>query len=108
MSQVKIHYGNAELVVTPKVPVVAPKQKLVFKLHPKTRNNDPSGVNYKAVLVTVVGKTANDKVWIPSKSASSGQDVVYPVPANQAQKVYEYKVTVEKVGKLDPRVKVKR
>ena len=62
MSQVKIHYGNAELMVTPKVPTVAPKGKLVFKLRPKTRNNDPAGVNYNAVKVTVVGKTANDRV----------------------------------------------
>lgn len=108
MSQVKIHYGNAELMVTPKVPTVAPKGKLVFKLHPKTRNNDPAGVNYNAVNVTVVGKTAKDRVWIPSKTASSKKDIVYPVPAKQAQKVYEYKVTVDKVGKLDPRVKVKQ
>ena len=103
---VTIHYGDSELTVTPKVANVRRNGDFVLKLQPRKRNNDPAGVDYNAVNVTVVGKTANDRVWIPSKTASSNQDIVYPVPAQQAVKVYEYKVTVEKVGTLDPRVNV--
>jgi hypothetical protein len=107
---VKIHYGDSELTVTPKVANVYRKGDFVLKLQPRKRNNDPAGVNYNAVNVTVVGKTDDDKTWIPSQTESydsaANHEIVYCVPSGQAPKVYEYEITVVEVGKLDPRAKV--
>ena len=109
-NRVTIHYGDSELTVTPKVAKVRQKGDFVLKLKPNKRANDPAGVNYDVVDVTVVGKTADDKVWIPSQTESynsaANHEIVYCVPSNQAVKVYYYEVTVAKVGKLDPRARV--
>ncbi len=109
-NSVTIHYGDSELTVTPKVANVRRNGDFVLKLQPRKRNNDPAGVDYNAVNVTVVGKTADDKTWIPSQTESynsaANNQIVYCVPSGQALKVYEYEITVVKVGKLDPRAKV--
>ena len=111
-SRIKIHYGDSELTVTPKVAQVRRTGDFVLRLQPNKRRNDPAGVDYNTVDVTVVGKTADDKVWIPLKKESYdsavNHEIVYCVPAGQATVEYEYEILVEKVGKLDPRVKVNR
>ena len=109
-NRVKIHYGDSELTVTPKVANVRQNGDFVLKLKPNKRANDPAGVDYDAVDVTVVGKTDDDKVWIFSQTESynsaTGHEIVYCVPPDQAVKVYYYEITVAKVGKLDPRARV--
>lgn len=110
--RVQLHYGDSELTVTPKVATVRQSGDFVLKLMPRKRDSDPEGVDYQAVDVTVVGKTADAKAWIPSRTESYNSaerhEIPYCVPATQAEKVYEYEITVAKVGKLDPRVKVDR
>ena len=110
-NRVQIHYGDSELTVTPKVAKVRRKGDFALRLRPKKDANDPHGVDYDAVDVTVVGKTADDKVWIHSQTESydsaANHEIVYCVPSDQADKVYYYEITVAQVGKLDPRVDVK-
>ena len=109
-NRVKIHYGDSELTVTPRIANVRLKGDFVLTLQPNKRKNDPDGVDYDTVEVTVVGRTADDKVWIPEQKESydsaTNHQIVYCVPANQATVEYEYDVKVDKVGNLDPRVKV--
>lgn len=109
-NRVQIHYGDSELTVTPRIANVHQTGDFVLKLMPRKRSDDPDGVDYNTVEVTVVGKTADDKVWILEKTESydSAEDhqIVYCVPENQELKVYEYEVTVAEVGKLDPRARV--
>jgi hypothetical protein len=101
---VSIHYGDSQIRVTPPLATVHRRGDFVLKLRPTGPGN------YDDVDVTVVGKNADDKVWITLKKESyntaMNQRIVYCVPENQALVVYEYEVKVDTVGELDPRVKV--
>ena len=101
---VKIIYGDSQLRAEPPLRHVHRRGDFVLDLRPVGPGN------YNDVDVTVVGKTAADKAWIPLKTESynSAMDrrIVYCVPPDQALVEYKYKVTVDTVGYLDPRVKV--
>ena len=88
---------------------VAVKQRtaLVFKLKPKGSN--ANGVSYANAEVTIVGKTATDKVWLTEKS-NQGEDslIVYCAPSVASDTTYAYEVHVDGLGMLDPRVDVKQ
>lgn len=101
---VKLHYGDSELRVTPAIRKVKRRGNLTVKLMPNKRRSDP--VDYNTVTVTVVGKSG--AAWIDSKSTTydSSTTLEWCVPANQPYGDYYYEVTVDDVGKLDPRVHV--
>jgi len=103
---VTIHYGDSQIKVDPPIAQVHRRGDFVLNLKPV----GPGANSYKGVNVTVVGKTATDKAWIHSQTESHNSApnhrIVYCVPAGQALVEYKYKVTVDTVGFLDPRVKV--
>jgi hypothetical protein len=80
---------------------------LVFKLKPK--GSDLNGNSYANLDVTVVGKTATDKVWIGEKiSQGDGSLIAFCAPSVASDTPYNYEVYVEGLGMLDPRVDVKQ
>ena len=108
-SQATVHYGDSTLRVTPPVLNVNKTADFTIRLAP-SRVNGPNGIDYGTVKVTVVGKPEaefgvnND--WIIEQSATGhGSELYWCAPEDVDE--YYYKVTVEKVGVLDPRVNVR-
>lgn len=109
--QVTIRYGDSQLSVNPTRAVVKRNGNFVFHLVPvNLPATDPPNANYRDVDVTVEGKTADD-AWI--KETNGTWTSTFPdrklricVPPMQDTVEYEYIVTVDTVGNLDPRVKV--
>ena len=101
---VTVHYGDSQLWVTPPQRKVHRRGNFTLTLQPSPPR-DFAGVN-----VTVVGKTAADKAWIPLKKDTyknaPNKRIVYCVPENQAIGIYKYEIIVDEVGTLDPRVDV--
>ena len=108
---VTIHYGDSELWVNPTRAVVKRGGNFVFILNAKEKPvTDPPDVHYKDVKVTVKGKTQAD-AWSEERSGTwnppaSDHKLRICVPPMQDTVEYEYVVTVDTVGYLDPRVKV--
>ena len=102
---VKVMYGDSQLRVNPPIAHVHRGGDFVLDLQPV----GPGADSYKSVDVTVVGKTADDN-WITPKTESynsaANNRIIYCVPPMQDTVEYEYIVTVDTVGNLDPRVKV--
>jgi hypothetical protein len=103
-----IHYGDSELRVTPKILNVRRTSDFTIKLNP-SNTAGPNGLDYNTVTVSVEGKPEAefgvDNSWIVLKSASGQNGEMYWCAPDDV-KMYYYKVTVEKVGVLDPRVNV--
>ncbi len=94
--------------MTPRVLNVNKTSDFTVKLAPSNVSG-PNGLDYETVEVKVVGKPQAefgvDNSWIDLKSASGkGSEMYWCAPGDE--KEYYYKVTVEKVGTLDPRVNV--
>lgn len=105
--RVNIHYGDSEIRVDPPLRVVHRGGVFVLKLAPNTPQT------YGDVKVTVVGKTASDQTLIDSRMHTykslkdKNYKIEYCIPDNQALGIYSYKVTVDTVGVIDPRVDVR-
>lgn len=107
----QISYGDSQIIVKAKSKVKA-NREFQFKLDPKKDPaNDEPGIDYDAVLVTVLGKNAESS-WI---SGSSTKDMAGPtgkffggcVPDDAVEgTIYRYEVRVETVGTIDPRAEV--
>ena len=94
--------------MTPRVLNVNKTSDFTVRLAP-SHVSGPDGLDYETVEVKVVGKPQGesgvDNSWIDLKSASgNGSEMYWCAPGDE--KEYYYKVTVEKVGTLDPRVNV--
>ena len=104
---VNVHYGDSQL----KVKSIAKLHRggaFEFRLKPKKSKNDPEGVNYKNVKVTIKGKDTRSD-WIPEISGTAaGKGKIAFCVKNDVPlgRNYEYWVEVEKVGRLDPRADV--
>lgn len=106
--QATVHYGDSTLRVTPPVLYVKRTSDFTVKLNPSTTGG-PKGINYENVTVTVVGKSEEesgvDNSWIDKKTASGKNGEMFWCAPDEVEEYY-YEVTVDDVGKLDPRVNV--
>lgn len=104
-----VHYGDSELRVTPRVLNI--KKTSDFELRLKPSNvAGPKGLDYATVTVSVVGKPEGaygvNNDWITLKSGTAADSpLVWCAPDDVNE--YYYEVTVNEVGKLDPRVNVR-
>ncbi len=90
---INVKYGDSELRVVPYMAHADPGDALRFKLDGNL-----------GIKVTVAGKDAR-AAWI--KGDGSNKFFFVCVPENQARGVnYEYEVTVQGVGTLDPVVRI--
>jgi len=103
---IKIGYGDSYLEATPKSNIKR-MGEIVYKLEPK--KNQPSGIDYTGMVVTIKGKRDPEDQWLNKVAAAgTGNNKIYIcVPVNQPHGEYGFNVTVEKVGTIDPRVEVK-
>lgn len=100
---IKITYGDGYITVDWKKKVKQ-DEKIVFDLHPQ--NNAPSGINYKDLTISIIGKTAND-AWLNRYMSDSGPDDHKIICVDgQSVGLYEYTVYVPGVGYIDPYVDV--
>ena len=105
---VKVHYGDSQLKVKPKVHLKK-GWAWEFRLKPKIKATDP--VDYNKMKVTIKGKAKDpDASWIDISGTfeDSGGSLILCVDPEQDQELqtYEYYVNVEEVGTLDPRADV--
>jgi hypothetical protein len=108
-----VYYGDSRLVVVPIVNLV-PGAEFRVKLLP-SRDDIPGGPPTKDLMVTVESDLAKDPLsgWITPRTMSfntAGPGGFMPplcVPPGQAPREYNYKITVDKVGVLDPRARVR-
>jgi hypothetical protein len=106
---VNIFYGDSQLKVSPQVVRVHKNKMIQFALHPqKAPATDPEGVDYDEVTVTVTGKKTDGNWLNVSGDSKSGKklQVCAPDPGGVKVVTYEYMVTVQEVGQLDPRAEV--
>lgn len=110
-SATHIKYGDSQIVVKPKSNVRA-NREFHFKLQPQIKRDDP--VDYRDALVTVAGKDAASS-WISGSAtyntAPGAGHTFFAgcVPGGASEgDTYHYDVTVQDVGKLDPRAEVVR
>ena len=107
-----IHYGDGRLATKP-VAKVRPGRELQYRLMP---GPDSSLVDYSDMLVTITGKAASgpfpappaDDAWLDASGSfdSTGGEMKVCVPTNPQGASYFYEITVENVGKIDPRADV--
>lgn len=109
---VLIHYGDGRLATIPVANVRAGRE-LQYRLMP---GPDSSLVDYSNMLVTITGKAASgpfpappaDNAWLNASNTFdiTGGVMKVCVPANPLGTSYFYEITVENVGKIDPRADV--
>lgn len=106
---INLHYGDSELSTNP-IAHVRPGGDFEIRLKPKRRADDPAGVNYEEVGVNVAGKPSDPAAaWITASGSyddSKDHKLVICVDPNQPEGDYNYEITVDHVGFLDPRVDV--
>jgi hypothetical protein len=98
-----IWYGDSHLKVSHKT-TVKQEEAVLFKLHPDP--NSDENVDYDEVTVHIVGKKPKDDWLNTSFKASDTEKKRTVCVLMQEVGEYEYFVKVEKVGTIDPRVKV--
>jgi hypothetical protein len=109
---VLINYGDG-MLSTKAIAKVRPGRELQYRLVP---GRDSSLVDYSAALVTITGKAASgpfpvppaDDAWLDASGSfdGTGGEMKVCVPDNPVGSSYYYEITVENVGKLDPRADV--
>jgi len=104
-SPVNIFYGDSQLRVEPPLVQVKNNKMIEFRLNPMKAGTDPAGVNYDDVEVTIAGKNDAGQ-WLNASGAGKSTTLQVCAPAPNTLTTYEYMVTVEKVGQLDPRAEV--
>lgn len=102
---VTIHYGDSELRVTPPVREVHRRGNFTLRLQPDSKESDL--VDFEDVSVTVKGKTGADWITEKSEKHNESRTITYCVPADEPEEYQMYEVTVEGVGTLDPRVRIR-
>jgi hypothetical protein len=102
---IKIGYGDSYLEADPNSQTKR-KGEIVYKLEP--RKNQPSGIDYTGVIVTIEGKRDPEDQWLNKVAAAgTGSNKIYIcVPPAQPNGDYGFNVTVPGVGTIDPRVRV--
>ncbi len=106
-SPVNVFYGDSQLRVEPPFVSVKKHTSIEFKLNPvKSPGNDPAGVDYDEIIVTIMGKNTEGN-WLNVSGKGKGAKFVVDAPDPGATAcTYEYTVTVQGVGQLDPRAEV--
>jgi len=100
---IRIRYGDGYIEVDWKQ-TVKQDEKIVFDLHPQ--NNPPSGINYKDMTISIIGKTTDDS-WLDRYMSYSGPgDHKVICVDGQSTGTYEYSVFVPGLGYVDPYVQV--
>ena len=98
---VHVVHASASMTVTPPFIVICEGKVLTLNMIPPN----------KLGLGTVVSapKPSNpDEHWLDGANTPNPNQIVLPVPAGKAGSTYEYSVTIEDLGKIDPRVRVKK
>lgn len=109
MQPVNLQYGDSQLKADPALAKIKRGRNLVIMLtaieNPAT---DPPGVDYKDVLVKIEGKSGEP--WLETSgswnSTAPQHKLQICVPPSQTLGQYGYKVTIDEIGFLDPRVDV--
>lgn len=101
----KIGYGDSYLEADPKKNAKR-MGEIVYKLEPRT--NQPSGIDYTGVVVTIEGKRNPEDQWLNKVAAAgNGSNKIFIcVPPDLPYGEYGFNVTVAEVGTIDPRVNV--
>ena len=102
-----VFYGDGELRVTP-ISKIKANSEFRFKLKPQTKRTDPT--NYDNVDVEIKFKPGDPATWIDVKDSAANATndtliVCVPDTAHVGD-IYEFFITADKVGKLDPRAEV--
>ena len=105
---VRVYYEDSSLKIKPKINVKR-GTGLEFRLKPKNSVGAP--VDYEKMLVTIEGKSggsSDDWIDVSGSFESSGGSLILCVPAGTTPGIYQYSVSVEQLGQLDPRANVER
>ena len=102
-----VFYGDGQLRVTP-ISKIRANSEFRFKLKPDNKKTDL--ISYSDVDVEIKFKPGDPATWIDVKdSAANARNatLIVCVPDTaQVDDVYEFFITADKVGKLDPRAVV--
>jgi len=110
-----VAYGDSKLVVIP-LSKIHENTEWRFILRPLDIGNARSGIDFKNLMVTIKGKRSpGPDDWIDVSGTYNGSaadkhtlvECVKP-PVGLTGTEYTYLVTVEEVGKLDPRGRISR
>ena len=111
-THVNLFYGNSE-IRTAGVAHLKAGKFFGIKLIPHNDANNRKGIDYKALNVTISGKSGGSPSsdWLTAGPASynkAGPDneLVICVPKEQAEGDYYYNIVIDQTGSLDPRAKV--
>jgi len=106
-----VTYGDS-VISTPPVITLKPQAEFRVKLNP-VRKDMPNSPPTRDLDVTIEGNVSKDvnSAWITQRTATyntttGGWMPALCVPPNQQTGDYQYKVTVQNIGVLDPRAHV--